>query len=251
MFLMFWIGSYWREDNVAASAPLIASKSDSTGSSTAPARQITAAAFAAIACMAIWPAYAHYLASSNGNATLADLSGVRVQWQEDKPFTSWKPHFLKPNAELTRFFRKGEQQAAITLLYYRNQHDDSELINTQNRLVRDEDPEWRRLFASTRSETLGGRQLAVREAQLQGPSGKLLVWQWYWIDGGFIVSDYRGKLLQAKIKLMRQSDDGASVMVYAPVNDDVEQARATLRNFLAEHLKVLETALASNRQSHR
>jgi exosortase A len=249
MFLMFWIGSFWREDAAPAHAPEKLPAMDSAHPSSASGRHIAAAAVAAIACMAIWPAYAYYLESSHGEAAQADLSGLKAYWQEIRPFTDWKPNFLKPNAELTRFFRKGEQQAGLTLLYYRNQHDDSELINTQNRLVRDNDPHWRRLASTARMVTLNGRQLAVRESQLQGASGKLLVWQWYWVDGGFIVSDYQGKLLQAKVKLMRQSDDGASVMLYAPITEDADQARATLRAFLGEHLPALEDALTANRQA--
>lgn len=251
MFLMFWIGSFWREDEASVAA---LDNLPVTGSNIVPAAprwQLPAAAAATIACMALWPAYAYYLENSrSGEAAQANLSDLHMGWQEDKPFTSWRPSFLKPNTELTRFFRKGDQQAGLTLLYYRNQHDDSELINIQNRLVRDDDPNWRRLSGASRTETLNGRQLAIRESQLQGASGKLLVWQWYWVDSSFIVSDYQGKLLQAKVKLMRQSDDSASLMVYAPVTEDLEKARTTLRAFLSEHLNPMEHALASNRQVH-
>ncbi|TCS38567.1 exosortase A [Paucimonas lemoignei] len=250
MFLMFWIGSFWREDNKIFTGSDKLSMNSSSAAQTAPRWQLPAAAVATIICMMIWPAYAYYLENSQpAEVAQANLSSLHVQWREDKPFTTWKPNFLAPNAELTRFYRKGEQQAGMTLLYYRNQHDESELINTQNRLVRDEDPSWRRLSSSGRSEPLGGRQLALRESQLQGPSGKLLVWQWYWVDGGFIVSDYQGKLLQAKVKLMRQNDDSASVMVYAPVTEDVEKARSSLREFLAEHLAAVESALSLNRRN--
>lgn len=249
MFLMFWIGGFWREDAAPAPAPEKSPAAASANSASRQDRHIIAAAVAVIACIAIWPAYAYYLERSNGEAALADLSGWQAGWQDGKPFTDWKPSFLKPNAELTRFFRKGGQQTGLTLLYYRNQHDDSELINTQNRLIRDEDPYWRRISGASRLETLNGRQLAVRETQLLGPSGKLMVWQWYWVDGGFIVSDYQGKLLQAKVRLMRQNDDGASIMVYAPITENAEQARATLRDFLAEHLPPMENMLTTNRHA--
>ncbi|RJG01887.1 exosortase A [Noviherbaspirillum sedimenti] len=258
MFLMFWIGSFWREDAPRANnpAPTDALLQETTppdvpaspAASTAGGR-MAAAAIAAIAAMALWPAYGYYLEHSGAPLAQADLSGFRPGWQAGARFTDWKPHFQTPNAEISRFFRKNAQQAGLTLLYYRNQHDDSELINSQNRLVVDEDPSWRRISSRGHQTALAGQQLAVRETQLQGASGKLLVWQWYWIDGGFLLSDYTGKLLQAKLKLLRQRDDGASLMAYAPLTEDIEQARATLRDFLAENLAPLEAMLAANRQS--
>ncbi|QAU36130.1 exosortase A [Janthinobacterium sp. 17J80-10] len=248
MFLMFWIGSFWREDTPAPASP---APHTAEGARVVPAqtRRIAGAAVAAIACMALWPAYGYYIERTGAKQEQANLSGFQPRWEEGTPFTRWQPYFQKPNAELTHFFRKGNQQAGLTLLYYRNQDDDSELINTQNRLVSDEDPNWRRISSTTRQEMLNGRSLAMREAQLQGASGKLLVWQWYWVDGGFIVSDYAGKLLQAKVRLLQQSDDGASLMIYAPVDEDVEKTRASLRDFLAEHLAPLEQVLAANRQA--
>lgn len=248
MFLMFWIGSFWREDTAAPAMPGQDKPKPAPFLTVQPGR-IAGAAFAAIACMALWPAYGYYIEHAGARQEQANLSAFAPRWEATSPFTRWQPYFQKPNAELTRFFRKGSQEAGLTLLYYRNQNDESELINTQNRLVSDEDPNWRRISSTTRQEMLNGQPLAMRETQLQGASGKLLVWQWYWVDGGFIVSDYAGKLLQAKVRLLQQSDDGASVMIYAAVDEDVEKTRASLRDFLAEHLAPLQQVLAANRQA--
>ncbi len=154
MFLMFWIGSFWRED-----APSTAAQENPAGPSQpvmaaqpvltpAAGRRIAGTALAAIACMAVWPGYAWYLEHADASTAQADLSGFQSAWQAGAPFTDWRPQFQKPNAELSGFFRKGAQQAGLTLLYYRNQHDESELINTQNRLVMDNDSQWRRISAT-------------------------------------------------------------------------------------------------------
>ena len=173
MFLMFWIGSFWREDAPAPASQ--SSQPDAAVRADAGQRaRIAGAAITTIVCMAIWPAYAYYLEHASARQEQADLSGFQARWQDGAPFTRWQPYFQKPNAELARFFRKDDRQAGLTLLYYRNQRDDSELINIQNRLVSDEDPHWRRISSFTRQETLNGRSLTVREAQLQGASGKLL-----------------------------------------------------------------------------
>jgi EpsI family protein len=74
------------------------------------------------------------------------------------------------------------------------------------------------------------------------------VWHWYWINGNATVSDYAGKLLQAKSKLLMQGDDGVSMMVFAPYAEQPDEARSILRGFLADNLVALETTLASNIQ---
>ena len=87
-------------------------------------------------------------------------------------------------------------------------------------------------------EQIGERQLQVRETRLRGPDGALVVWQWYWIDGGFTANDYLGKVLQAKERLLRRGDDPA--MVYARFDENPETARTALRSFLATELPAME-----------
>ncbi len=247
MFLMFWIGSFWREDG-GASENVSLAQSGSRHVESAATMPIMAVAIGVIACMAIWPAYAYYLDQTNANQKPLDLSRFQTDWQHTSPVTDWKPHFQKPAAELSRSLQKGNQSAGITILYYRNQHKEAELINSENRLVTDKDPIWRRISNTTRSESVADRSLSVRESVLQDKSGKLLVWHWYWIDGRFVVSDYIGKLYQAKGRLLMQGDDGAAVMVAVPFYDNQDRARETMRDFIGEHLVPLEAMLAASRK---
>ncbi|MGZ5779732.1 MAG: exosortase C-terminal domain/associated protein EpsI, partial [Burkholderiaceae bacterium] len=84
--------------------------------------------------------------------------------------------------------------------------------------------------------------------RLQAGAERLLVWQWYWIEGKFTVNDYAGKLMQAKEKFLMRGDDGAAVVVYAPYTTNPDDARVVMRDFLNGNLTSLEATLASNKK---
>lgn len=246
MFLMFWIGSYWREDQQRWPAKKLTDSSVQTLPSPASSIRMFAAAFITIACIAMWPIYANYIERTGFNPVPAELNNFKSSWQEATPFTNWIPHFYPANAELHRFYQRDAQRVGISVNYYRNQHQGSELISSSNRLVQYEDPVWNRLSISARNEVISNRTLTFHETLINGASGAFVVWHWYWINGKTTVSDYAGKILQAKNKLLMQGGDGVSMMVLAPYGDKPDEARSVLRRFLAENLEALESTLASN-----
>ncbi|HEU4374475.1 MAG TPA: exosortase A [Telluria sp.] len=245
MFLLFWLGSLWREDSPAAegaaAAPRVAA-----GAPASTAR-LLAMALGVAACIGIWPLYSALLAKSERSAVVASVPAIKATWQDSGAFTDWAPAFSPPQAKRQQFFQQGAAKVGVTLLYYRNQNADSRLISSTNNLVTGEkNNRWHSFDATLRSETLGARLLKVREEKLAGPSGRMLVWHWYWIDGDATASDYAGKALQVKQKFLHGSDDGAAVLVSAPYDDNPDQARAAMREFLAANLPAVEAALAAN-----
>jgi len=180
------------------------------------------------------------------NPKAASLTNFHSDWQEARPFTDWKPHFLPARAELHRFFQRDERVVGISVLYYRNQDAGTKLISSSNQLVPEKSPVWIKADTVNRKEAFAGPSLQLRETQLRDNAGQFLVWNWYWIDGKFIASDYLAKLLQAKEKLLMRGDDGASITVFAPYANNPEEARATMRLFLSENLAPLSATLAGN-----
>ena len=247
MFLMFWIGSFWREDLLETPAPTTPHNAETINRSTTASR-VLAAAIGTVACLAVWPIYGRYIERAGVNPRTAELTAFHAHWQNAVPFTNWKPHFFPANAELYRFFQRDMQQVGVSVMYYRNQQRGAELITSSNRLVADHDPMWHRLGTSTHVETIANRSLAVRETEIQGVSGSILVWSWYWTGGKFTASDYVGKILQTKEKFLVRGDDSASLMVFAPYAENPNEARSALHDFLAENLPSLEATLVSNKK---
>ncbi|WP_420474453.1 exosortase A [Noviherbaspirillum sp. ST9] len=243
MFLMFWIGSFWRDDvALHAEREAVSARHETASVSTG---MMIAAAGASIAVIAIWPAYARYIDLSANRPVTVLQDKLATSWQPGSAFTQWMPRFSKPSAEARYFFARDGKQVGLALLYYGDARQDSQLISSINRMVGEKDPLFRQVASNAQVENIGGRQLKVREARIEGTGGPIIAWHWYWIDGTHTTSDYAGKLLLAREKLLMQGGDGASVIVFAPFGDNPAEARASLRAFLSENMGAIESLLAA------
>lgn len=253
MVLMFWLGSFWREDNDSASQNGRTESSDTETVKQTEKRSerphLIMAALSVLACLAIWPWYANHILQME-TTRIATLDRFTSAWTPAEPFTEWQPHFFPANAELRRFYRNETHSVGVSILYYRNQNPRSMLISSTNQLVAEDDLHWKRLNSSMHTETMAGQELRLRETVIEGSSGRLLVWAWYWVGGKVTINDYFGKLLQAKDKLMMNGDDGAAIMLFTPYDDNREIARAALRQFLSSSQQSLVAVLNTNK-NHR
>jgi exosortase A len=249
MFIMFWIGNYWREDEApapAVAAPGLTARGAGsfTGTGAANFAAITAAL---IALAALWPAFAAYNNRATHNPQPVQFGPVGITWPAAPGFATWMPDYMTADASFNGVYRTATgSPVGLTVLYYRNQASDKSLISSVN-VVSSHAQNWEQTGSAVRSERLAGATLALRETRLQGPSGKMLVWHWKWIDNRFTANDYVGKLWQAQAKLMFRSDDGAAVMVSSPYAEDPEAARASIRAFIDANLAPVEAALAAAR----
>lgn len=245
MFIMFWIGSYWREEE----APAPAAAPAASGAAAASIGRIAPAALAAIVLAGIWPAFAWYNDHANHSEQAVHIAPVAVTWQSAPAFSDWSPHFSNPDVHLQKTYTNGSGQVALDLLYYRNQGFDKKLISSSNQLTA-EKADWHRLGSSGRTETSGSRKLAVRETILHNRAGgHMLVWQWYRIDGHDTASNVVGKLRQAEARLMFRGDEGAAVLLSAPYGANQDEARAVLRRFVADNLQAIDTAIDAARDT--
>lgn len=245
MLLMFWIGSFWRDDEdelpVAPAASRAAPIDAGAPASTARMALMCAAV---VALTALWPGFARYNDSANLNPNPVQLSSVAVGWPQVAPFTDWTPRWTNPDATYRATFQNSASMppVALDMIYYRNQRNGKALISSVNVLANFDDA-WHAVGGAKRDETLNGQPIALRETRLNGPGGQILVWQWMSIDGHLTSNNYVGKLLQAQAKLRFRGDDGAVVVLSAPVRDNPDAARAALRAFMAGQGQAIERAL--------
>ncbi len=245
MFIMFWIGSYWREDTTPAAAPAgsVGATLPAPAAARSAGKHIPAMAGLVLAVCALWPALAAYGERANHNPAPVDLKDVAVGWPQVASFSDWVPAYMEPDVALHRSYRRDATPVALTLLYYRNQDRSKSLISSLNRLAAYKDT-WHETEGGQRVETAGGRPLAVRETVLRSGGKALLVWSWMRIGGHDTTSNTIGKFYQAGSKALFRGDDGAAMMLSAPFDENPETARTALRAFLADNLKAVDAALA-------
>ena len=246
MFIMFWIGSYWREDEQPAPAP--AKVADTPAAAHGPVKSLVPVAAAVVAVAAAWPAFAAYNDRANHNPQPVALAAPNVGWPAAAGFPDWQLDYMEPDARLARTYAAPDgRPVRLDILYYRNQSKQKGLISSVNRLVPPKHA-FHETASAARTEQAGNRSLALREAVLSGPGGPLLVWHVMWVDGAYTASNVAGKLRQAQGKLLFRGDDGALVALAAPyAGDDADAARATLRAFLGQHFAAIDGALVQAR----
>jgi exosortase A len=237
MFFMFWVGNFWREPIEDMSPPVPATDKNNAASLS----MISLASFCAILSIGFWPAFSSYLNRADINSSPVQIDQFQSDWPTVPAFASWSPSFSPAYLEFDRAYKKDLKPVGVHLGYYRNQARAAGQISSTNQLVSGDDKEWRQISSTVRAETLGSYQIKVVESKVRSSSTSLLVWQLYWIDGKFIVSSYEGKLRRAREKLLMRGDDGVTLFFYAPYDENPEQARATLQDFLSHNLSGLES----------
>jgi len=242
MFIMFWIGSFWREEEEPAPTPVMAAPAAAQGSA-----RMAPMVLALLVVVAVWPALAHYIERANINPHPVNLATPTIDWTPAPAFTTWKHAFKGPAGSYHGVFRQDGKQVALTVLYYRDQGPYHALITSVNTLAGPKDP-WHEVGSAGVTENLGARPLGLRETRLAGPDGAhLLVWQWMAIDGHLTASSIVGKLWQTRAKFLFHGDDGAAVLLAAPYDTDPATARATLRAFAASQGPAIDAALIATR----
>ncbi len=246
MFVMFWIGSYWREDQPELTGQAAQPTAPVALASAGHSRRLLLAGVVVLVCAGLWPAYRLYL--DRAQPAPAPLQLAPLATLPAAPaFTDWQPGFNAPTARFQQFVLHDGRALGIALAVYRNPPPGVELIGSGNTLAARSHADFIQLPTTHRVETIHGRQLALRETSITTPTGRMLVWHWFDIDGSRTDSDYVGKLLQIRQKLLRGTDDGAAVMVFSQFEDNPEPARARLRSFLASQLDPLTALLAAHR----
>jgi EpsI family protein len=76
-----------------------------------------------------------------------------------------------------------------------------------------------------------------------GDNRRILVWQWYRIQGRDGISPYRAKIDLALAKLRGRSDAAAAIIVATPYVEDAKAASATIKDFVTAHKAGLDAQL--------
>jgi EpsI family protein len=239
MLLLFWIGSFWREDDQPQQAIRTMTPTAGGGKSRAwlPVTVLT------LALAAIWPAYAIWL----GQRALPTPPALQVvapdDWRPRAPITDWTPHWVGADRSLRQSYSGSDgREVLLALDYYVTQRQGAELVNSQNYMIERQHPVWSNVGETVASVTLDGHARPVRQVRLRSANGqRLLVWQWNLINHQASVNDHQAKLALALDRIRMKRDDGLSVIVATPYEDsDLDTAGATLARFAAD----MEPAIA-------
>ena len=245
MLLLFWLGSFWRDDfgPETSTASGVAARSASQESRP----RILGAAITAIALAAVWPLYATHLDQTAGESgpPRLDAPSPAHGWSLDAvPLTDWRPSYGGAGETLFQTYRKEGRAVVLYLGYYRHQRPGAELVTSTNVMVVQKHAVWSNVGEAKRSEDLGKGPIDLRQTQLRSTGQRLLIWDWFRISDHDLTNRYLAKLLFARNRLLGRGAEGAAIIVAAPYEDQPELAAETMRQFMREMMPSIDAALA-------
>jgi len=212
---MFWLGARWREDEVL---PQVAVVVPASASKVYPAA-LLAAGVATVLVAGLWPLALWQLDRAAGREVnnLAPVGPI-AGWQHSEAISpyDWQPRFLGADATRQAVFEHDGRRVGLFVAYYRNQDQQRKLVSSTNVLVASGDPVWARVRGGSTDISFGGQPVRIRTAELRALEGsRLMVWQWYWINGRWTASDSVAKVYTAWSRLTGQGDDSAVIVLFA------------------------------------
>ncbi|MDR1662283.1 MAG: exosortase A [Azoarcus sp.] len=243
LLLMFGIGARWREDG----GPKLALDPElPPADAEAFRRRLIAAGLSCFALALPWLSFQQHIERNAKSApvrleVLAPIPGWTRGTDGEKRLPEWTPRFAAASAFLREAYAKeGGPAVGLFLGYYRNQDENRKLVSSDNALVKSSDRDWKRIAEGAAAASFRGTPLGVRTGELVSTAGeRLLVWQWYWINGRRTSSDPLAKVYTALSRLVGKGDDSAVAIVYTTG----ENADAVLRDFVAAASPAIEEVL--------
>ncbi len=242
--IMFWIGSYWREDVAGTETPGARSWLPGAQAPQAGGR-FAIGAIAAVVAAALWLPVGYAIdASANpappGPLAVAPENGWRAVEGER---AHWKPRFDGHRVEYEQLFAKDGRKVGLYIAYYSHQTQGRELVNSENVLVRTDDRVWKQTAWGAGALPWASGRIETKRAELRSRDERLVVAQWYWIGGYYTASDTVAKALLAVQKLVGQDDDSAALVIFTGQDDARPAHDEALERFGAEMSGAVTRAL--------
>lgn len=238
MLLLFWAGSFWREDdNDEIKQVTHLNKNHEKTNKSSSINRTLLMAFTVFAVAFIWPISAsHINKQTRLNAThKIEVSYPSKDWSVNSdPMTSWEPVYMGEPTKLYNNYQHNNKRVSLFITYYHNQHQGNELISFGNTLVKEHGDIWRNINETTRTVVINSQELKIRQTQLHSHSSKLLVWRWYWLDDIETINPYIAKALLAKNMLFSNSGGGAEIILASHYEDSIDEATDAMNKFLSD-----------------
>ena len=256
---MFYIGSRWADaplnlpNNEIGTAPKFSAKTHLTDSKKLVFATILVVGVAALPVIVVQKIDAW---NKSGQVQLVAPQQLSTDWlQNQQSSASWTPAFVNPSVQLETSYSQGERTVGLYVGYYRQQGYQRKMVSSDNALVRTKDTRWALVERGQKNIIFGPIFVNAKTAILRGSSidtvgstERLVVRQFYWINGQLSSSDVMAKIYGAFARLRGRGDDAAVIIFYTPLQQGDKEGEI-LDEFAKKNggmiLKMLE--MASNR----
>ncbi|MEM6579651.1 MAG: exosortase A [Pseudomonadota bacterium] len=246
MLLLFWLGSFWREEQSTDVDFEATQPTDGFRNSSAH----YAVLLLAIVVTASAPAVDQAMAHNGKSATYPPIPipvASQSDWQPaENPNWSWAPNQPGADRSLEQYYNSPVGTVGLFLRQYLGAKDQYKLVQTSSpwRPYNERDVWGVSSVAGQSFSVNGTKPLQVKEIILVGPRHRLLVWSWYRIGDEQTQNDVIARLLEAK-KLLGGQRNGTRIYIVSNIGAEsrLEKARESLRSFYQSYRGAIDLSL--------
>lgn len=243
IFILFWLGSFFREDMPAPTPVLAATATTANGSRRS--LLLTAVITLLLAGLApVWEQYSSSPEASDPIDPRLSLPPASGDWQRlaEMPWAWQVPSMVGGRQEA--FYARNAAPLRLVVQYSDGSFDAAEVIGSSRLFVWNDSA--RKVIERNRvTVAFGDAELAIEEARLRGPAGEFLVWSWYQMGKTQTSNDYIAKLLQAAARFGLHDAGAWRVLLATPAPGSAEAARELFEDFIAVHADALAAGLVA------
>lgn len=240
--IMFYIGSFWRDEEIVVASPHVNLKLGNLSSELISARIVML--FAGL-ILIVWPIKVQLERQAFSLESVAQIDVVAPKgWTQRVADVGWVPAYQGLDRQFSGVYENAAgEKVELFIGYYAEQRQGAELGNFNNVLVTEQDEVWRVGERRTDGVKLAAEGIRVPLAVLNSKQSRLVSIYFYYVDGEIVTSKYQTKLLQIKAKLFGGRNDGAVVTLSTEMQDSTSSAAALLERFSVEALPGIKTSL--------
>ena len=239
--IMFFIGSFWREDEKALSATNDVDSSKIVAG--VQSKQFVLVSVVLLLSVTLLPikAYTNNVEVDGGHIVVQTPIGD--QWkQTDQLLSDWEPRYNNMDASLVQNYSQQVTSVDLFIGYYITQRKDAQLVTSANVLTEERD-QWQNVGISNIELNILEGKISIPLAHLKDGRKEILVAYFYYLDGQIITNDYMAKLTEVKTRLFGGDQAASIIAVSSEFNENREQSISNIQDFLRDMEKSIFQAI--------
>lgn len=248
IFILFWLGAFFREDTLPSSNSTGAQENGGTSS-----RSYLLLTFAlALGMASIGPALSRVVDAREEviDRDVVELPAPASGWQLEEPAPwDWQPPGMVGGVRQAFYSDDGDGSVVGVVVQFSDGSFDLGEVVGSSTLFAWNDSAWRVVERNTVRMLAGTGEVAVDEAVVRGPRGTFIAWSWYLLGDVQTANDYLAKFQQAAALFGIGRPGTWRILLVTPAQASPEKARDLLRNFLRGHGSGLTNALRNAAQA--
>lgn len=231
--IMFYIGSFWREDEKEIKLSVGDLGEDKNAPLADTKKYLIISAFLLIA-VSVFPikAYTDRLIVGNENIDI-NIPATNSWQQTDQLISDWVPRYKNMDASFVQQFIQNQKPVDLFIGYYVAQRDEAQLITSSNVMTREKDT-WRNIGKSMSKMKFIGGEVNIPVVRLNNGQQDLLVAYFYYLDNRVITNDYIAKFVEAKTRIFGGDRSSSIIAISTELDENRDAALKRIRAFVLE-----------------